>query len=485
VAGNICDRAKAFDVVCSEVESNDVIALFSEFESAFAYVRNEKKPFCQVVKTYRLGPHSKGDDFRDIDEIEKHRKKDPLKLAEKHISTGEIAAIYEKIEKEVSESLASAISGTPEASETIYNGICEIETSRATDELPYNVPSRFFESINNALHYIFDTYPEAIIVGEDINDPYGGSFKVTKGLSAKFPQRVFSSPISEAAIAGIAGGLALNKMRPIVEVMFGDFVTLMYDQIINHQAKFRWMYNNQVAAPVLYRMPTGGKRGYGPTHSQSLEKIFFGIPNITVIAPTPHHNSGQLLLNAFLHMTSPVIFIENKAFYAEKLMVENEQKQGDFYAKSSDALFPTLRLAPSRDAAEASIICYGGGIETALAAAWRLMIDEEINTEVVCPSLISPLPFDEIYAFVSDTSKHIVVIDEEYAHFGWSAEVVLSVLREDNKRGIKRSADNLGMKKTFISSSKAVEDSIYPSKDEIARNIISHTPPFLYKPTAL
>ncbi|MDR0221700.1 MAG: hypothetical protein LBI54_09905 [Lachnospiraceae bacterium] len=473
VAGNICDRAKAFAIACREIESNDVVTLFSEFANAFAYVRDEKKPFCQVVKTYRLGPHSKGDDFRAVDEIKAWEEKNPLLLAEKYISPSEREAVTEKTKNEVRKSLENAGKGTPEALEGVFGGIYQLTASRTMAEQESVATERYCESLNRALHYIFATYAETVLIGEDISDPYGGSFKVTKGLSTKFPQRVFSSPISEAAIAGIGGGLALNKMRPIVEIMFGDFVTLMYDQIINHQAKFSWMYKNQAAAAVLYRMPTGGKRGYGPTHSQSLERIFFGIPNITVIAPTPYHNPGQLLLNAYLHMAAPVVFIENKAFYAEKLMVESEQKQGDFYTQSGGSLFPTLRLAPSRDDAEVSIICYGGGSETALAASWQLMIDEEINAEVICPSLISPLPFEEIYSFVSDTSKHIVVIDEEYADFGWSAEVVLSVLKEDKRRGMKRSADSLGMKRTFISSAKAVEDCLYPTEDEIARNIMS------------
>ena len=125
-----------------------------------------------------------------------------------------------------------------------------------------------------------------ILMGEDILDPYGGAFKVTRGLSSAFPDRVLAAPISEAGMVGAAAGMALRGLRPGVEIMFGDFLTLAADQLINHIAKFRWMYNDQVRVPLVVRTPMGGRRGYGPTHSQTLEKLFLGIPGLTVLAPS-------------------------------------------------------------------------------------------------------------------------------------------------------------------------------------------------------
>ena len=121
-------------------------------------------------------------------------------------------------------------------------------------------------------------HDEVILYGEDLLDPYGGAFKVTKGLSTKFPDRVLPTPISEAAMIGMAGGMAIGGLRPIVEIMFGDFLTLCADQIINHASKFRYMYNDQVCVPIVIRAPMGGGRGYGPTHSQSIESLFKGVP---------------------------------------------------------------------------------------------------------------------------------------------------------------------------------------------------------------
>src|SRR5512136_779089 len=111
------------------------------------------------------------------------------------------------------------------------------------------------DSLNAALHRAFSTDESVLLLGEDVLDPYGGAFKVTRGLSTAFPDRVLTTPISEAGILGVATGMAMRGYRPVVEIMFGDFITLIADQVINHAAKFRWMYNNQVKVPLIIRTP--------------------------------------------------------------------------------------------------------------------------------------------------------------------------------------------------------------------------------------
>ncbi len=157
-------------------------------------------------------------------------------------------------------------------------------TGSAVGPTPPESRITVLESLNAALHTALENDPRVYVLGEDILDPYGGAFKVTRGLSTRFPDRVLTTPISEAAILGISTGMALRGLRPVAEVMFGDFITLMADRLINHAAKFRWMYNEQVRVPLVLRAPMGGRRGYGPTHSQSLEKLFLGVPGLKVLA---------------------------------------------------------------------------------------------------------------------------------------------------------------------------------------------------------
>src|SRR5512138_978221 len=167
--------------------------------------------------------------------------------------------------------------------------------------------STVLERLNYALHHAMETDERVYLLGEDILDPYGGAFKVARGLSTKFPERVLTTPISEAAILGVANGMALRGLRPVAEIMFGDFVTLVADQIINHAAKFRWMYNDQVRVPLVVRAPMGGRRGYGPTHSQTLEKLFLGVPGLQMIAPCEFGNPGELLHQAIVKTEDPLI----------------------------------------------------------------------------------------------------------------------------------------------------------------------------------
>ncbi len=132
-----------------------------------------------------------------------------------------------------------------------------------------------------------------MVVGEDLLDPYGGAFKVTKGLSTKFPDRVLTTPLSEAGFTALAAGMAIRGLRPVVEIMFGDFLMLAADQFINHIGKYRWMYNDKVRVPLVIRTPMGGRRGYGPTHSQTLEKHFIGAPGWQWLLPALSTNLGR------------------------------------------------------------------------------------------------------------------------------------------------------------------------------------------------
>jgi pyruvate/2-oxoglutarate/acetoin dehydrogenase E1 component len=138
--------------------------------------------------------------------------------------------------------------------------------------------------------------------------------------------------------------MALRGLRPVVEIMFGDFLTLAADQLINHAAKFRWMYNDQVCVPMVIRTPMGGRRGYGPTHSQSLEKHFLGVPGLRVIAPTLFGDPGALLATAILEDDDPVLFIEHKLLYPLTVYDEINLNEFSFRLRVSQLSSPTQRI---------------------------------------------------------------------------------------------------------------------------------------------
>jgi pyruvate/2-oxoglutarate/acetoin dehydrogenase E1 component len=213
------------------------------------------------------------------------------------------------------------------------------------------------DRLNYSLKHSMETDENVFVLGEDILDPYGGAFKVTRGLSTTFPERVLTTPISEAAIIGIATGMALRGLRPVAEIMFGDFVTLISDQLVNHASKFRWMYNDQVHVPMVVRTPMGGRRGYGPTHSQSLEKMFLGVPGLKVVAPNTLGDPASLL-EAAIYDGNPVLFIEHKLLYPKSLLDPSKDEMIEFHIEQTKDNYPTFTIRPESES-DLTIACYG------------------------------------------------------------------------------------------------------------------------------
>ena len=320
----------------------------------------------------------------------------------------------------------------------------------------------YLESLRASLHAIMEQDSRAVVLGEDILDPYGGAFKVTQGLSTRFPDRVFTTPISEAAIVGVSVGLALRGRRPIAEIMFGDFVTLAADQLINHAAKYAAMYNGRVSVPLVVRTPMGGGRGYGPTHSQSLERLFLGIPHLTVLAPSHAHDAGALLQAAF-DDEGPVLFVENKLLYPQPLLLGDGE--GPIRRRQTlDAYgHPVVYLANYADGEEADVtVAAYGGMSRLLVGVLESMAGEEVHLQAILPACISPLD-GGILAAAAASSGRLLIVEESQAAFGWGAEVAAQVMAAAAHMHVAR----LGAQPTVIPAAKALEDQILVSTANI------------------
>jgi pyruvate/2-oxoglutarate/acetoin dehydrogenase E1 component len=323
------------------------------------------------------------------------------------------------------------------------------------------------ESLNAALHHAMQTDKRVYLLGEDILDPYGGAFKVTRGLSTKYPQRVLTTPISEAAIVGVANGMALRGLRPVAEIMFGDFVTLIADQLINHTAKFRWMYNDNVRVPVVVRTPMGGRRGYGPTHSQSLEKMFMGVPGLKVVAPNTLGDPGRLL-EAAITDEDPVLFVEHKLLYTRPLFEARQGELADYTIQSFGSPYPTYVLRFTNYVSPLTIACYGYNFELVRAAALDLIMENEIFPEIVLFSQISPFELEPLFDSLQRTGK-LLTVEEGTLTLGWGAEV--SARAAEAIPGLKiRRVAALDLP---IANAKSLEDAILPSVWDIVQAVIS------------
>lgn len=293
--------------------------------------------------------------------------------------------------------------------------------------------SSVLEDLNQALHRAFKDNPDVFMLGEDVLDPYGGAFKITQGLSTAYPNRVLTTPISEAGICGAAAGMALRGLRPVVEIMFGDFLTLAADQLINHIAKFNWMYNEQVHLPLVVRTPMGGRRGYGPTHSQTLEKHFLGVPGLRTLAPSHFGDPGSLLYRAILETQEPILFIENKLQYL--LPVQNTHTLKDFeihelgYASASLEGAPGNPIAPAYQLSvrgapkpQLTIAAYGYMAELSRQAIYSLAYQHEIFAELVILTQLAPFQGEPVFDSVQRTGR-LLTVEEGSLSFGWGAEV--------------------------------------------------------------
>jgi 2-oxoisovalerate dehydrogenase E1 component len=416
-----------------------------------------------VIDTGRLGPHSKGDDLRDPAELAGLVSGDPLMALAARLPEHEVVDIKARCREYVAQveqaALASPVAQFDEVPEHVFRSAKSQDCPQAADGLP-NVRA----ALNDALKQLLAVDPDVILIGEDLHDPYGGAFKVTAGLSEQFKNRVISTPISEAGITGAGIGLAMAGKKPIVEIMFADFLTLCMDQIYNHAVKFPGMFEES-SVPLIIRTPCGGRRGYGPTHSQSLENLFVSVPGLTVLYGSHRHNLGQLLINASQRWDNPTLFLEHKLLYGEKLdagdYVEVEPAVDDIGA----ALFPTLRRGS--DEPDITLLSYGGMLPVAEKAARILADDEELDVEIVAPALLAPLPRETLLGLLMDRSR-ILVVEEAHHHFGFSAEI-LALLAENGYQGrIAR----LGAAPVPIASARSLESAQLPDEQAVVAAVM-------------
>jgi acetoin:2,6-dichlorophenolindophenol oxidoreductase subunit beta len=325
----------------------------------------------------------------------------------------------------------------------------------------------YLESLNKGLRELLETVPEVIVFGEDVLDPYGGAFKVTRGLQHDFPNRVLTTPISEAALTGLANGMALRGLRPILEIMFGDFLTLCVDQILNHAAKFRTMYNGNVSVPITIRTPVGGGRGYGPTHSQCIEKLFFGIPEIRCVAPSVFCDAGQLLKQS-VKDDRPVLFLEHKLLYPLGLMLS---ESADLSVETiPDQFGYPLSLVRNYRAGrpDATLVAYGGTTRF-LTSVLQRMAAEEIDVVACVPTLIKPLPFDLLRTFAEESGR-VVIVEEGGTSWGWGAEIAAR-MQEALFGKLLTSVRRVGAVDIVIPAARQLEQAVLPAGSQIERTI--------------
>lgn len=275
---------------------------------------------------------------------------------------------------------------------------------------------RYIRAITEALREEMERDESVFVIGEDVGMP-GGSFSATRGLLQEFGEkRVRDTPISESAIVGLSSGAATQGLRPVVEIMFMDFLTVCMDQIANQLAKMRYMFGGQYQLPIVIRTPCGGGLNAGPQHSQCLESWFCHIPGLKVVMPaTPYDVKG--LLKAAIRDDNPILFVENKALYGLTGQVPEEEY-----------LVPIGKADVKREGLHVTVVAVSRMVHQSLEAAEALS-KEGIEIEVVDLRTVSPLDKETILGSVEKTSR-LVIAHEAVKAFGIGAEIAAMVCEE-------------------------------------------------------
>ena len=463
ISGDIASRFTGFGLKTFEITSTDVDELNQFFEMVIDYTNNKREPVCAIVHNYRLGAHSKGDDTRDPVEIAENKLNDPINLIAKKIGDDDVRFCYDEYKKSF-----ALLAEELEKEDSITISEPECRRVLTNKSFLYDGNNRCVELLQNVFGENLKKNKNIVMYGEDICDPYGGAYKATKGLSTIFSEQIYNMPISEACMTGMAVGMGMAGKIPVVEMMFGDFITLGFDQLLNHASKYAWVYEDGVKVPMIIRAPMGGKRGYGPTHSQSIEKFLIGIPMIKVLALSVVHNPKVIYNTLFSSIEETTVVIENKKLYAERIAAIVDNQYGEFEViEENNYGYSTLKFTlDSNNRPDYVLVTYGGMVKDCLEAAEILMMEEEIQADVIVLSQLSPLPMGDLERLI-DHSSRIAFIEEGSKCAGIGAEFIARFA----ENAIGKDYIRIGAFDCPIPNGIILENQVVPNKKTIVEEI--------------
>lgn len=312
-------------------------------------------------------------------------------------------------------------------------------------------PKRYIDALNEGMALAIEEDESVVVIGIDVGAG-GGIFRVTKGLHERFgDQRVIDAPISEMGYVGAAVGAAMTGLKPIVEIMFMDFVSVCMDPILNQAAKLRYMTAGALEIPVVFRMQTGAGKSAGAQHSQSLEAWFAHVPGLKVVMPGTVGDARDLLLDA-VRDPNPVVFVENRRLYAMK----------EDAAAEAGASLPLGKARVARPGDDVTVITWGQMLRECLAAAEQA----DASLEVVDLRSLVPLDMETVIASVRKTQR-LLIVHEAVQDFGAGAEIAARVgdqLFDELRTPVRR----LGAPPVPMPFSPELERSLMPTSKRIA-----------------
>ncbi len=315
----------------------------------------------------------------------------------------------------------------------------------------------FKDALNEALHQEMARDDRVFVLGEDVAR-MGGDFGVTMGLLRKFgPDRVKDTPLSEAAILGVANGAAFCGLRPVAEIMFADFLTECYDQLVNNSAKAHYMFAGKVKCPIVVRTATGAGFRAAYHHSQNVEAWFMNVPGLTIVAPSTPYDAKGLLVGA-IRDDNPILFLEHKMLYGTSGEVPEE-----LYA------LPIGRAEVKRPGVDVTIVASMKMVHHSLAVADELDREEEISCEVLDLRTLIPFDKETILESVARTGR-VVLVNEAPKTGSLNAELAATII-EEAFDALKAPVQRVNALDCPVGFAPAIEDYVVPRPEDVARAV--------------
>ena len=314
------------------------------------------------------------------------------------------------------------------------------------------VEMTYANAIKDAMSIEMRKNEDVFLMGEDVGI-YRGAFGVSGTMWEEFGDRVIDTPISETGFVGCAIGAAVEGMRPIVEIMFSDFMAVCWDMIINQAPKMRFMFGGKISVPMVLRTASGGGTGAAAQHSQSLEAMLCHVPGLKVVVPSTPHDAKGLLISA-IRDDNPVMFLEQKLLYRSKGPVEEEEYT-----------IPLGVADVKREGTDCTIVTYGRMVQMSLAAAEKLA-EEGINVEVIDLRTLLPLDKEAILASVKKT-HHLLVVHEAVKTAGYGGEIIATVAETDVFNYLDAPVKRVASEDVPVPFCPDLERGILPDEDKI------------------
>lgn len=460
---DLADRAAAYRIVARVVDGCDPVAVGEAAEWAVAEARAGRGPVLLECKTVRLWGHYNKDieHYRPKSDIESAAERDPLVamrrrlVAEGVATTAELDAVDAEVRGEVDNATA-AVRAMPEpdgATATAHVMASSEAVVTSDDGSGEAVELTYQRAVNRALLTELENRPEVVVYGEDVGTA-GGIFGVSRGLQKRFgAHRVFDTPISESAILGSALGAAMQGMRPVVEIMWGDFLLVALDQLVNQAANVRYLSRGELTAPMVVRFQQGVTPGSCAQHSQSLEALLAHIPGLKVGVPSTPEDA-YAMTRAAVADQDPCVLIEARELY---------QVQGE--------VFPNRPVEPAagatflRRGSDVTVVSWGPMVHRATEAAQRLAADG-IEVGVLDLRWLRPLDDSALAEAVAASSGRVVVAHEANRTGGFGAEIATRI-QEQFFDGLSEPVQRVAAPDIRVPAAPALQRAVIPDADDI------------------